>query len=109
MRYFALSTAVKYWNKCIREALNGKGNIFEREFNKKQYLIHILPVKNDQGDIYAGMVMSVDISDMKAIQKKLEQQTTVLTRSNEDLEMFAYAASHDLQEPLRMISSYVAT
>lgn len=90
-----------------KAALEGKETIFEREFNKKHYLIHILPVKSDSGEIYAGMVMSLDISDLKEIQKKLESQTAELIRSNEDLEQFAYAASHDLQEPLRMISSYV--
>lgn len=90
-----------------KKALNGEESIMEREFNNRHYLIHILPVKNDYGEIYAGMVMSLDISDLKEIQQKLENQTEELMRSNEDLELFAYAASHDLQEPLRMVSSYV--
>ncbi|WP_049914506.1 PAS domain-containing sensor histidine kinase [Haloterrigena salina] len=41
-----------------------------------------------------------DISERKEYQRKLE-------KSNERLEQFAYAASHDLQEPLRMVSSYL--
>ena len=55
----------------------------------------------------ADMVTLVDISDIKEAQEKLMVTVEELERSNNELEKFAYAASHDMQEPLRMVSNYV--
>ncbi|TQQ83237.1 PAS domain S-box protein [Halonotius terrestris] len=50
---------------------------------------------------------SRDISDRKEREQELRATKRELEQSNEKLEQFAYVASHDLQEPLRMIGSYI--
>jgi len=57
----------------------------------------------DTNDVLGTLI---DITDRKLYEDRLEKYTEELKRSNEDLEQFAYVASHDLQEPLRKIRAF---
>ncbi len=75
--------------------------------NEPRYLaIDAGPVYDTNGSKTAVVQIMQDITSMKILEESLQQQTHELMKTNKELEQFAYVASHDLQEPLRMVSSY---
>ncbi len=79
--------------------ITAKGNI---------KLIHCLArsIRDDSGKVtkFAGSIR--DISVQRSIEQTLKNKVEELNHSNRELEEFAYVASHDMQEPLRKITTF---
>lgn len=89
----------------------GKSEVYEKEYIRKDgrsipVELRIFLISDDEGKPTATWAIVRDITIRKKTEQEREDMLAALKRSNEDLQQFAYVASHDLQEPLRMVSSY---
>ncbi|GAA0515399.1 hypothetical protein GCM10008937_23950 [Deinococcus depolymerans] len=63
------------------------------------------PLRRDD-QVFGAVAVVSDITEQVALQRDILRTNQELSRSNAELERFAYIASHDLQEPIRTVSSY---
>lgn len=89
------------------ESWSGNFEVQKKDGTKFTAMITNSPIYDENKKLSGIIGISTDITHEIKNRELLKQYTKELERSNEELEQFAFVTSHDLQEPLRMISGFM--
>ena len=97
----------------LETALAGEEVRFEQSFVRRDGVEseiegYYRPHRGPGGHVLGAVVLFTDVTERREIDRKLARHAADLLRSNEELEQFAYVASHDLKAPLRGIENLVS-
>ncbi|HEY1055937.1 MAG TPA: PAS domain S-box protein, partial [Emticicia sp.] len=95
--------------ELIKEALRGISShkpVHQSPITNRFYEVFFIPLSDDSEETYGAVILGRDITDHIQHEQKLKLMNEELSLRNNELEQFAYIASHDLQEPLRKIKTF---
>ncbi|MBA4853821.1 ATP-binding protein [Emticicia sp. BO119] len=95
--------------EAIKETLNGTPvhkPVHQSPLTHRFYEVFYIPLSDDTEETYGAVILGRDITDQMQHELKLKTMNEELLLRNNELEQFAYIASHDLQEPLRKIKTF---
>jgi PAS domain S-box-containing protein len=108
-----VETTIEAWRFSLRT-----GSFYEKEHRLemidstyKWHLTRAYPYKSEEDQVirWFGTATNIDAQkkESEQLELKIEERTKELQKSNDELAQFAYVASHDLQEPLRKIITFI--
>ena len=96
-------------DKALREGtivgLSNHTLLISRDGTERPIDDSAAPIRNPQGKVIGVVMVFRDVSGRRSSELEMQRLNHALLRTNQDLQQFAYAASHDLKEPLRTIAT----